>query len=118
MALIDASPENGFQQISTFKIPDDMKQSWAHPVISDGKLYLRGNNKILCYDITDPTRKQASTTTHGPRIWKDNSGNFQVQATFQGQQSGNVLLKKTDGSVIRVPIFRLSIQDRQYLQGL
>lgn len=118
MALIDADPEKGFQQISTFKIPDNMKQSWAHPVISDGKLYLRGNNKILCYDISDPSRKQASSVSHSPRTWKDNTGNFQVEATFQGQQAGNVMLKKTNGTVIRVPIHRLSAEDRRYLQGL
>jgi outer membrane protein assembly factor BamB len=117
MALIDPDPEKGFQQISTFKIPDNMKQSWAHPVISEGKLYLRGNDKILCYDISDPSRKQASQN-HSPRIWKDNSGNFQVEATFQSQQAGNVMLKKTDGTVIQVPIYRLSVEDRGYLQGL
>lgn len=119
MALIDASPENGFQQISTFKIPDGMEKSWAHPVVSDGRLYLRGNNKILCYDIADPTRKPTTTApAQGPRLWKDNTGNFQVQATYQSQQGGNVILKKDDGTVIRVPIFRLSVEDRQYLQRL
>jgi len=121
MALIDSSPENGFQQISTFKIPDGMKQSWAHPVISDGRLYLRGNNKILCYDISDPSRKAASSAPvipQTPRLWQDNTGNFQVQATYQSQQGGNVILKKEDGTVIRVPIFRLCLEDRRYLQSL
>ena len=118
MALIDADPAKGFNQISTFKIPDNMKQSWAHPVISNSKLYLRGNNKILCYDISDPSRKQTPAANHAPRIWKDSTGNFQVEATYQSQQGGNVMLKKTNGTVIKVPIFRLSVQDRNYLRGL
>ena len=33
-------------------IPDsDARPSWAHPVILDGKLYLREQDAILCYDI-------------------------------------------------------------------
>ena len=54
MALVDASPQGGFRQVGSFKIPDGMKKSWAHPVISEGLLYLRGLNKILCYDVRDP----------------------------------------------------------------
>ncbi|MEN9667947.1 MAG: hypothetical protein RLZZ326_4310, partial [Planctomycetota bacterium] len=29
----------------------DARPSWAHPVILDGKLYLREQDAILCYDI-------------------------------------------------------------------
>ena len=27
------------------------KESWAHPVVSDGKLYLREQNRLMCYDL-------------------------------------------------------------------
>jgi prepilin-type processing-associated H-X9-DG protein len=49
MALIEASPK-GYRLVSTFK-PQINGNGWPHPVIYDGKLYLRGNDQILCYDI-------------------------------------------------------------------
>jgi outer membrane protein assembly factor BamB len=52
MALIAATPSGRkYQTKGTFKIPDNADYSWAHPVIANGKLYLRGNDKMLCYDI-------------------------------------------------------------------
>jgi len=52
LALVKANPA-GFEEVSTFKIPDsDARPSWAHPVILDGRLYLREQDAILCYDIT------------------------------------------------------------------
>lgn len=29
--------------------------SWAHPVISDGRLYVRNQDTVLVYDIKDRT---------------------------------------------------------------
>jgi outer membrane protein assembly factor BamB len=52
MVLAKASPE-GYEEVSSFKIPDGGERpSWSHPVIADGKLYLREQDKILCYDIS------------------------------------------------------------------
>jgi outer membrane protein assembly factor BamB len=52
LALVKADP-TGYKEVSAFKIPDsDARPSWAHPVILDGKLYLREQDAILCYDIT------------------------------------------------------------------
>ncbi|MEM1061809.1 MAG: PQQ-binding-like beta-propeller repeat protein [Planctomycetota bacterium] len=31
----------------------DGKPSWAHPVVLDGKLYLRENGVLMCYDVSD-----------------------------------------------------------------
>ncbi len=33
------------------KIPDKGLPSWAHPVISDGRLYVRNQDTLLVYDI-------------------------------------------------------------------
>lgn len=49
MALIDATTE-GYKLISSFKVPID-GNGWPHPVIYKGRLYLRGADQILCYDI-------------------------------------------------------------------
>lgn len=52
MALVKASPES-FQAVSHFKVPGSGgdRPSWAHPVILDGKLYVREGDVIACYDI-------------------------------------------------------------------
>jgi len=52
MALIAANPAE-YQLISTFKIPNATPNhpSWAHPVISDGKLYLREQDFLNVYSI-------------------------------------------------------------------
>jgi len=49
MALIEASP-NGYNLKSSFQVPIS-GNGWPHPVIYQGKLYLRGADQILCYDI-------------------------------------------------------------------
>jgi outer membrane protein assembly factor BamB len=53
MALIEANPQR-YNLKSTFKLPRREGMSgpgWAHPVISDGKLYVRHADILLCYDI-------------------------------------------------------------------
>ncbi len=50
MALFEANP-NELKLKGTFKIASSNKESWPHPVIQDGKLYLRDQDEILCYDI-------------------------------------------------------------------
>ena len=54
MVLIDPSPEE-LKVVSSFKLPPaDQKshpQSWPHPVIANGKLYIRDQNVMYCYDV-------------------------------------------------------------------
>jgi outer membrane protein assembly factor BamB len=50
LALLKASPK-GFDIISSFKIEKGSGQHWAHPVISDGRLYLRHGEALMVYDI-------------------------------------------------------------------
>jgi outer membrane protein assembly factor BamB len=51
MALIEATPE-GYHLKSSFRLPEQTgTPSWQHPVIANGKLYLRGQTCLLCYDI-------------------------------------------------------------------
>lgn len=43
-----------FFEVGSFSAPGSGERpSWSHPVIYDGKLYLRENNTVLCYDIRD-----------------------------------------------------------------
>lgn len=50
MALVEASPEE-YKLKGTFEIATKHAQSWPHPVILDGKLYLRDQDELHCYDI-------------------------------------------------------------------
>ncbi len=53
VALIAATPD-GYQLKGSFKAAAQDGPSWAHPVISDGKLYLRAGDTLMCYDVRRP----------------------------------------------------------------
>ncbi len=50
VALFAASPE-GFELKGAFKPEYQEGKSWAHPVITGGRLYLREQDKLMCYDL-------------------------------------------------------------------
>jgi outer membrane protein assembly factor BamB len=56
VVLIAASPE-GWQENGRFKIPQQTKlprkggHIWTHPVVANGRLYLRDQNLIFCYQV-------------------------------------------------------------------
>ena len=51
MALIEANPHE-FKLISKFRLPDRSgKQSWPHPVIANGRLYILDQDTLLCFDV-------------------------------------------------------------------
>ncbi len=50
VGLVEAT-EEGYKLKGSFMPEHKEKQSWAHPVISDGKLYLREQDKLMCYGL-------------------------------------------------------------------
>jgi outer membrane protein assembly factor BamB len=48
--LAEATP-SGYREKGRFTIPDKGLPSWAHPVVSDGRLYVRNQDTMLVYDI-------------------------------------------------------------------
>jgi outer membrane protein assembly factor BamB len=51
VALIEVTPD-GYREVSQFDQPDRSDdRAWPHPVIANGKLYLRDQDILLCYDI-------------------------------------------------------------------
>jgi outer membrane protein assembly factor BamB len=53
LALAKANPSE-YKVISQFTIPETGQlPSWAHPVIADGKLYIRSQDVLYCYDISE-----------------------------------------------------------------
>jgi outer membrane protein assembly factor BamB len=57
VALMDASPTVPFKVISEFQLPEESKIRpprggiWTHPVIANGKLYLRDQELLFCYEV-------------------------------------------------------------------
>jgi len=51
MVLIEASPK-GWTEKGRFEQPDRSdKKAWPHPIIANGRLYLRDQDVLLCYDV-------------------------------------------------------------------
>lgn len=54
LAMIEASPE-GFKPLGKFALPGTTDHGnakpWTHPVISNGRLYVRDQADVWCYDI-------------------------------------------------------------------
>ncbi len=54
IALVEATP-TGYKETGRFDQPDRSdKNSWPHPVVFGGKLYLRDQDVLLCYDVKGP----------------------------------------------------------------
>lgn len=51
LALISASPE-GYSLNGTLTPDYQEGESWSHPVVVDGKMYLREQDKLMCYDVS------------------------------------------------------------------
>jgi outer membrane protein assembly factor BamB len=50
VGLAEASP-SGYREKGRFQIADKGLPSWAHPVVSDGRLYVRNQDSLVAYDI-------------------------------------------------------------------
>ena len=50
MALVEANPMS-YKVNGAFTLPSRNGKSWPHPVISDGRLYIRDQHQLHCFDI-------------------------------------------------------------------
>ncbi|MBU6174151.1 MAG: PQQ-binding-like beta-propeller repeat protein [Planctomycetes bacterium] len=51
MALIGTDPKK-YELLSSFKLPTHEGESWPHPVIWNGKLFIRDQDHLQCFDIS------------------------------------------------------------------
>src|SRR5262245_63788368 len=56
--------------------------------------------------------------TANAREWTDATGAFKVQAELVAVRNGKAILEKADGSVLSVPVDKLSAADQAYLKSL
>ena len=64
VALVKASPE-AFDVVSSFTVSQGEGMHWAHPVICNGRLYIRHGNVLAAYDIRART---ADSGGDGPGV--------------------------------------------------
>jgi outer membrane protein assembly factor BamB len=50
VGLIRIKPD-GYELVSSFQVKKGSDEHWAHPAISDGRLYIRHGDVLMCYDI-------------------------------------------------------------------
>jgi hypothetical protein len=54
VALVSASPE-GYNELGRFTPPGQpdhgKSKAWAYPVVANGRLYVRDQNMLWCYDV-------------------------------------------------------------------
>lgn len=50
VALIEATPE-AYALKGSFTPPSTIDKAWAHPVVAGGRLYLRDDDVLMCYEI-------------------------------------------------------------------
>lgn len=50
MVLVEATPE-AYREHGSFMIPEVKRESWPHPVIAGGRLYLREQDALYAYDL-------------------------------------------------------------------
>ena len=62
MALIEATP-NGLHLKGKFKIPGAGGDSWAHPAIANGRLYLREKDHLWVYNVRGGTEAKIAGKT-------------------------------------------------------
>lgn len=66
-----------------------------------------------------PVGRQPSAPVNAveSRTWHDVSGKFKTDARFVSMTAGVVTLRKTDGSTVKVPMDKLSEEDREWIEA-
>ncbi len=52
VALVKPSPKR-FEIVSSFRVTEGTGKHWAHPALSDGRLYIRHGDALMAYDIKE-----------------------------------------------------------------
>ena len=51
VALVEATPEE-YREHGRFRIEGLGRPSWAHPVVANGKFYIRNLQRLTAYDVS------------------------------------------------------------------
>jgi hypothetical protein len=84
-----------------------------HPIIAERKIMRILTCSLL---VTAILAWSFSAVAAERRMWTSADGKFTVDAELVEQQGDSIRLKKADGSVISVPVAKISQADREYLK--
>ncbi len=116
--------------LADVKIGDEVRFERAGQTFSGKVVGIRPGGTFLEVETTvdGTTRKliiKATSVTpltkpdgKAMRTWSDSSGQFQIEATLDSQTAFDVVLRKKDGTTIKVPLDKLSVADQEYVAGL
>ena len=45
--------QDGYEMVSSFDVTKGTAEHWAHPAVSNGRLYIRHGDALMCYDIKE-----------------------------------------------------------------
>ena len=62
VGIMKPSPDK-CEVVSSFKVPMGDGSQWAHPVVANGKLFIRRGNALMCYDISAKSGNAATPAT-------------------------------------------------------
>jgi outer membrane protein assembly factor BamB len=49
--VLASATADKYEELGAFKVPNGTNNTWAHPVVLDGKLYVREREVVYCYDV-------------------------------------------------------------------
>ena len=94
VALASANP-NGWKEHGRFRLAPQSRirssrgKIWTHPVVANGKLYLRDQEHIYCHDISATGNSGASVTPTGPigktLAWTASVDTKSIDAIYEGK---------------------------------
>ena len=79
MILVEATAKE-YREHGSFVIPNVVKQSWSHPVIADGKLYLREQDDLYCYDVKATQQAADRRGLIGPVLSRHSTRRFRLES--------------------------------------
>ena len=55
VGLAEANPKE-YRELSSFEVEHGKQKAWAHPVVAGGRLYIRTQDRLRCFDVADGAR--------------------------------------------------------------
>lgn len=91
-----------------------LRQVNANHIGMIAKQMLEKNKPKTTTDDSEP----ASNPADSFRTWSDTTGKYKIEAEWVSTENGNVTLKRRDGTVVTLPIAKLSEADQEYLKSI
>ena len=112
IALIEANPEE-YRLKATFQLPNAGGDSWSHPVISHGRLFLREKDQLLMYNLRShvPGAHHSPDTTVPPEFAELIRLDASVEFTDRKDVDRYRIYRfAADDGIAEVPVIKLSNQ--------